>query len=524
MTRQTSIALALLASSLIAGSAAAQSAFNWNSLKLEGEANPRPWCGQWWGHRCNGTALNSQNNKTSTYSCGYGDAKSPVEKLDAMMGRANRIEHQKLDKWLSCSLAAWSDCQSMSGQARSKCIQNSTKQRKYGACQKGFTVDTAYEYEIVNHGQGAYGWDSWWGHCNAWAAAAVLYPEPIKPATVGGHSFTVADVKGLLTEVLMDVDLAADGWFGCRYDGPGTARAGRPSCSNDSENYYDVTPRQMISALSKHIGSDRHGVVIDRHTDWEVWNQPLWKYSIRGCRDSQDAALCGAGVTKKTCNLSFTWAEDGVGHGEVCTPPEGYTERTLAFSICVKDGNILGDRRNQRWEVSRSVPAADRWPDFIWVPGNLSAQPDNGNPFVHSAFDKIKAIAQQAAVVAAPNASGAAKDFKVDVNKPIPELGDGLTQTINVTSDAVPKGLALCMNIDHKYRGDLVVTLISPTGARERIWDRSGGSEDHIHDCHDASSARFSGRSAKGTWKVQVQDFEKGNKGTWKSATLKLLQ
>ena len=524
MKKTARIALVLVASSLFAGSAAAQSAMNWNSLKLDGEANPRPWCGQWWGHRCNGTAINSKNNKTSTYSCGYEDAKSPVEKLDALMGRANKIEYAKLDKWLTCSLAAWSDCQSKSGQDRSTCLKDSAKQTKYGRCQKGFKVDTAYEHEIVNHGQGAYGWDSWWGHCNAWGAAAVLYAEPTKAVTAGGQSFTVADVKGLLTEALMDVDLAADGWFGCRYDGPGATRLGS-SCANENEAYQDVTPRQLLGAFSKHIGTDRHGVVIDRHTEWEVWNQPLWKYSVTGCRDSADAGLCGTGVVKKTCNLSFTWAEDGVGHGEVCTPPNGYTERSLAFSVCVKDGNVLGDRKNQRWEVTDAIARSERWPDFIWVPGNLSSVADSGNPYVHSAFDKIIGLAQQSAgAVTPPNPGGAAKNFKVAVGQAITDQGVALTRPIVVADNVVVKGVALCLDVDHAYRGDLVVKLTSPQGVSETVWDKSGGGEDNIKDCRDATNAAFYGKPSKGTWKVSVQDVAKGDAGKWNSATLKLIQ
>jgi hypothetical protein len=38
----------------------------------------------------------------------------------------------------------------------------------------------------------------WAGHCNGWAAAAILEPEPRAPSTVDGVTFSVADQKGLL--------------------------------------------------------------------------------------------------------------------------------------------------------------------------------------------------------------------------------------------------------------------------------------------------------------------------------------
>ncbi|MGE5591454.1 MAG: hypothetical protein ACM3ZA_12690 [Bacillota bacterium] len=41
--------------------------------------------------------------------------------------------------------------------------------------------------------------NTWWGHCNGWAVAAILEPEPTKPREVGGIAFSVADQKGLLS-------------------------------------------------------------------------------------------------------------------------------------------------------------------------------------------------------------------------------------------------------------------------------------------------------------------------------------
>src|SRR5438045_2356539 len=117
MIRMSTIPAALLAAAtaLSAGSAAAQSAFNWNTLVMSGEATPRPWCGQWWGHRCNGVAINSKNNRAVGMSCSYSDAQSPVEKLDAALGRTAKIEYAKLDTWLQCALKTWADCQTKRG-------------------------------------------------------------------------------------------------------------------------------------------------------------------------------------------------------------------------------------------------------------------------------------------------------------------------------------------------------------------------------------------------------------------------
>src|SRR5437879_5503452 len=37
----------------------------------------------------------------------------------------------------------------------------------------------------------------WWGHCHAWAAAAILEPQPVQDVQQQGMTFHVGDMKGL---------------------------------------------------------------------------------------------------------------------------------------------------------------------------------------------------------------------------------------------------------------------------------------------------------------------------------------
>jgi hypothetical protein len=518
MKHRSTFGIALLTAALSSGTAAAQSVVNFDALILRGEANPRPWCGQWWGHRCNGVAINQGNNRTR-HACAYPDRQSPAEKLDRALGRAKKIEYRSLDTWLTCALRSWEDCSRMSGQARSRCLKDGKKQAAYRACRRGFTIDTAYEYEVVHHGQGAFGWDDWWGHCNSWAAAAILYAEPKRAVRWQNVNWTVADVKGLLTETFMDTDLAADGWFGCRYDGPGATDTFPGECDTEQDAYRDVTPRQFLSAMSKHIGSNRHGVVVDRHTEWEVWNHPVWKYEIANCRDGAGAP-CDRGETRRTCTASFTWAEDGVRHDEVCTPPRGYTTRTLAFSVCLRDGVIQPERRKQRWEVPESVERSERWPDFIWVPGRLGAA-QSANPYVHRELDRIVQLQRMSAgPEGVPPDPRTMRPYPKTVNQRIP---DGDPRGVSVSwsfPGGVVKSVGVCVEIDHPYRGDLVVTLRGPDGTIEVLWNKQGGGENNLNDCAGATS--FLNRPLGGTWRLEVADVVARDVGTWKNATLKL--
>jgi hypothetical protein len=61
----------------------------------------------------------------------------------------------------------------------------------------GLPPPGATSWEAINHYKPGC---IWCGHCNGWAAAAILEPEPTSPVRVGMIDFTVGDLKGLLTE------------------------------------------------------------------------------------------------------------------------------------------------------------------------------------------------------------------------------------------------------------------------------------------------------------------------------------
>ncbi|MFN8636654.1 MAG: hypothetical protein U0893_22625 [Chloroflexota bacterium] len=99
---------------------------------------------------------------------------------------------------------------------------------------------------------------AWAGHCNGWAAAALLEPEPTRPRTVSGVTFSVSDQKGLLTSYHF-ADAAA--W------------------AVGSET-TDMTPTEFHREVLRWIGAQRKGVVFtfrpSAQND-EVWSYPAYK-------------------------------------------------------------------------------------------------------------------------------------------------------------------------------------------------------------------------------------------------------
>jgi subtilisin-like proprotein convertase family protein len=95
------------------------------------------------------------------------------------------------------------------------------------------------------------------------------------------------------------------------------------------------------------------------------------------------------------------------------------------------------------------------------------------------------------------------------------------TSTIQIDDDAKAKKLTLDLDIGHTYRGDLVVTLTSPSGKQHVISNREGGSADNLQGSFDLSAA-FADEPVKGEWKLTVEDKARIDEGTLKTWGLKI--
>ncbi len=319
-----------------------------------------------------------------------------------------------------------------------------------------------YDWEKAQHtcshlkGEQKKSCEGWWGHCNAWAGAAVKEAEPrdaisvLSPVTKKKHSLSVADQKGLLTEAYMSVNSLFAGntdksnetsanWILDKDSKSANNWVGYGLTSYDA--FWDVTPRAFFQIFTNYLGLNRMGVVIDRFTGDQVWNQPVVAYRILPLRDGDITEVEQDGKTLYQTHLRMKiyWAEDGVhewevsdefslektqtkalGHGEEKFGHH-FTGRLLQFYLffserpkifdngtrissngrMVGDGlwyhqteegvNELRDSFRKRYNISESHPEFDKYfsqlfnethPDFIWLPTNLVASNGYGNPYV----------------------------------------------------------------------------------------------------------------------------------------------
>ncbi|MEZ4360050.1 MAG: proprotein convertase P-domain-containing protein [Kofleriaceae bacterium] len=98
----------------------------------------------------------------------------------------------------------------------------------------------------------------------------------------------------------------------------------------------------------------------------------------------------------------------------------------------------------------------------------------------------------------------------------------GITSNLPVTGNGTVASLALSLNITHTYRGDLVVTLVSPGGTQFVVSNRAGGSADNLILVNSPITA-FAGQVAAGTWQLKVQDRASIDVGTLNSWSLTIV-
>lgn len=99
---------------------------------------------------------------------------------------------------------------------------------------------------------------------------------------------------------------------------------------------------------------------------------------------------------------------------------------------------------------------------------------------------------------------------------PIPDLGTA-ELSLEVTERRPLKALRVHVDIEHPFRGDLVVTLIAPNGQSIVLHNRQGGGLDHLKQTFDALNApalsALKGLLPAGRWTLRVEDAARRDVG-----------
>jgi aminopeptidase YwaD len=165
-------------------------------------------------------------------------------------------------------------------------------------------------------------------------------------------------------------------------------------------------------------------------------------------------------------------------------------------------------------EPNRTAPAAARPPaarndgfesqarqrvDLGSTPSPVSARPA-ASPLPSSPLPTTPA--------ATPITQTASPKAPIEDNKTV-------TSTVSFGEDVTVDSLKLDLDLQHTYRGDLIVSLTSPSGKTAVISNKQGGSADDLKGSFDLSA--FAGEKAAGTWTLSVQDTARQDTGTLNS-------
>jgi hypothetical protein len=194
---------------------------------------------------------------------------------------------------------------------------------------------------------------SWAGHCNGWAAAAILEPEPRAPRTVNGITFSVGDQKGLLSEMYMDCRTL---FYGNRTNNP-------TILSND------IRPDLFHRLLIDNIKKRKRGIVADTSFTRSVWNYPIYGYETEW-----RTTWFWPSVLRVTTTVHFV--DDNVRPDFV-----GVKTFTKTYHYLL---NV-----NRRGEVTGGVwDPRSLWdhPDFVWVPTGDAPAAGGENPRIQPQY------------------------------------------------------------------------------------------------------------------------------------------
>ncbi|MFH1810317.1 MAG: MopE-related protein [Pseudomonadota bacterium] len=359
------------------------------------------------------------------------------------------------------------------------------------------------------------GLEGWWGHCNGWAAAAIMVNEPLHPVVDRGVRFEISDIKALLT----------DQWYSTPSGFLATRCNRRPQDSDpahaDDSSYYwstdengrvvesecrDTNAASLYLVATNLIGRHGRAFVIDSNFDWQVWNWPVYSYRIQQQRrvdkaeairllgeSGDDYKYNADAVAFAYVDMSIQYVSDGinphkqpVGHK---VERYSHTDRyTMVLELDASDRIIGGE-----WAGDSKT----NHPDFIWVPS--ASRPNGSNTGVR--YDDVESLLTR-------SRSGLGETTAVAVIPPRDANGVQLTVQVR-DAEAGSNRLQVFVDIDHSQGSQLVLDLVAPDGRSTRL--KRGGSSVYgglvgwfPYDLTPAEGLDALASAGNGTWTLRV--------------------
>ena len=103
----------------------------------------------------------------------------------------------------------------------------------------------------------------------------------------------------------------------------------------------------------------------------------------------------------------------------------------------------------------------------------------------------------------------------------IPDNAPGVEKIINVPEAGRLRDISVALKVRHPYVGDLIITLVTPSGQSIALRSREGGAGNDLdvrwgRDGEDLEALRaLVGKEVQGEWRLNIKDTASSDVGTW---------
>lgn len=191
---------------------------------------------------------------------------------------------------------------------------------------------------------------SWFGYCHASAASSIMEPQPTRPhqaVSPAGRKIelNVGDQKGLLAA--------------CHARDIANSYGDRFGDDRGSEDPQDLSPDRVWWLLKLYVKRQGVPLILDIEAGPQVWNYPVYAYSI-------NYQLANSGEDLYNASMTLWMADNGVAPDFVGMK----VRRHMYFFQCIMRNNAI-EMGSAKW-IGQSVKDH---PDFAWFP--FVARPEN---------------------------------------------------------------------------------------------------------------------------------------------------
>jgi hypothetical protein len=332
---------------------------------------------------------------------------------------------------------------------------------------------------------------------------------------VDGVFFTPRDILALLIAAYAN---SADYYVGPRCsDGAGIERIERDGMGRAvNDRCGDLEADDWHLTLGNYLGLAEQAVGFDIRVGDIPHSYPIAEYELTTFDeigvDRAASVIAATGnefhphpradkIFEVLCHFVYLWP------AEFETPLNDPLDHEVFFEFTyLLETDAQGEILEGHWTGDSAV----NHPTFLWT-----ATPPHASSMPHLALHDVRDLLEESRTVEVTDRDQVYRGGGVT----LPDAGDAQTVTIEVSESFTVDAVAVELDIDHPYVGDLFITL-HHAGVSQNVWNLEGASADGSRIALPVPG--FVGVDAAGRWDLEISDEVSGDAGSLDGWTLRL--